>query len=141
MLRNIFFIFAISGTISHAYADVSAERRCLESDNKKIRLELVMVGDAGSKWQGGFVQYGKKKAPITIVYASSQDMDLGTRQDSTEQTWLEIVGKDVTGTYEFDTNGAAISGFRYTGKKNGKAVGFTDISGSMDSVETQCLTR
>lgn len=135
------FIFMISGTISLAYADVSVERRCLESENNKIRMELVLVGDAGSKWQGGFVQYGKKKAPITIVYAASRGMELGTRQESAEQTWLEIIGKDVTGAYEFDTNAAAISGFRYTNKKNGKAVGYTDISGSMDSVETQCLTK
>ncbi|MET3119090.1 hypothetical protein AAKU64_003329 [Undibacterium sp. GrIS 1.8] len=103
--------------------------RCLSSDasKKAIKLQFSTVGDDATGWSGAFVKYGKNGKPITLVVqkTSSEELIAGRPAEFTT-IWLEVVGDQITGTYEVATQGALINNFVYKNKRTGATMSFSE---------------
>ena len=87
----------------------------------------MQYSDATHNWNGGYVKYGNSKSPITIVYQTSKILnETEGRPIYFENTWLEIVGAEITGKYVIGSQGANIYNFEYTNRKSGKKYSFSE---------------
>jgi hypothetical protein len=117
------FIFAFGAT---AHAAIEEDFRCLiSSGTKPISLEFRQVGDAKVKWSVGYVLYKGSKQAIAIFLAKSEVTDKPEgRPWEFEDTWAEVVGGKITGTYTVSHQGATITSFTYKSDKDGKEFSF-----------------
>ena len=120
----------ITSLIAHgsiAYAAVEEDFSCLTSLGKKsISLEFHQIGDAKLKWGAGYVLYKGSKQAIPIVLHKSEVTDQPPgRPWEFEDTWVEVVGGIVTGSYTVSHQGANITSFTYKSAKDGKEFSFS----------------
>ncbi len=116
--------FIAHGSI--AYAAIEEDFRCLTSSGKKsISLEFRQIGDAKVKWSVGYVLYKGSKQAIPIVLHKSEVTDQPPdRPWEFEDTWVEVAGGKVAGSYTVSHQGANITSFTYKSAKEGKEVSF-----------------
>ena len=119
----------IATAITHcsiACAAIEGGFRCLTSYGKKsISLEFHEIGDAKVKWSAGYVLYKGSKQAISIVLDKSEVIDRPPdRPWEFEDTWVEISGGKITGSYTVSHQGANITSFIYKSAKEGKEFSF-----------------
>lgn len=107
---------------SIAYAAIEDDFRCLTSSDKKpISLEFRQIGDAKVKWSAGYILYKGSKQAVPIVLNKSEIADQPPgRPWEFEDTWVEVVGGKISGSYTVSHQGANITSFTYKSAKDGK---------------------
>ncbi|CAN5870110.1 hypothetical protein BH11PSE12_BH11PSE12_27590 [soil metagenome] len=114
-------IFFLIPCLSFA-SNIESNLHCFVSDStQKIKLEMMEYSDPIRNWTGGYIKYRNSKNPITIVYQTRKILDeTEGRPIYFENTWLEIVGAEITGKYVIGSQGANIYNFEYINLKSGK---------------------
>ena len=123
-----------------AHSAVTSESLCFElSETSPVKFEFRTFYDASSKWSGGFVKYAMSSEPISIVLTDSEDemLDPDSPWQSTT-TWSEVINGNVTGTYQFVSQGTHIVSMSYTKKSNGKVFHFGNNTSIDSSLESGC---
>lgn len=119
---------AISATLVsiHSNAAITEDFRCLSTSSAKpVSVEFRMLGKAEVSLNVGYVLYKGAKQAIPIVLAKSAVTDKPpNRPWAFEDTWVEVLGGKVTGTYTVSHQGANIDGFIYKAARDGKETVF-----------------
>ncbi|RON68108.1 hypothetical protein [Pseudomonas fluorescens] len=123
-----------------AHSAVTSESLCFElSETSPVKFELRTYYDEASKWSGGFVKYAKSSEPISIVLTDYEDEMLGPDAPWQSTTnWSEVINGNVTGTYQFVSQGTHIVSMSYTKKSNGKVFHFGNNTSIDSSLESGC---
>lgn len=138
-MNKLFFLFFALFPLG-AQSAVTTESLCFElSQSSPVKFELRTYYDEASKWSGGFVKYAKSSEPISIVLTDSEDemLDPDSPWQSTT-TWSEVINGNVTGTYQFVSQGTHIVSMSYTKKSNGKVFHFGNNNSIGSSLESGC---
>lgn len=126
MKARTLFVAIVTFIAPLAHAAIEEDFRCLTSDGKKaVALEFRQIGDPKVEWSVGYILYKGSRRAIPIVLAKSEVTDQPPdRPWEFEDTWVEIVGGKVNGTYVISHQGANITSFTYRSAKDGKEFAF-----------------
>ena len=138
-MNKFFFLFFALFPLG-AQSAVTTESLCFElSQSSPVKFELRTYYDEASKWSGGFVKYAKSSEPISIVLTDYEDEMLSPDAPwQSTTTWSEVINGNVTGTYQFVSQGTHIVSMSYTKRSNGKVFHFGNNTSIDSSLEFGC---
>ena len=119
-MKAILFIGLLGLSLYAKSADeLSTYKECYVGNNSSLRMRATFIGN--KLWAGGFVQYGAKKALISIVRAKHQEETLlEGRPAIVDEEWVEVVDGKINGKYHFTYQGAIFDKIEYINKKGVK---------------------
>jgi hypothetical protein len=122
-------LFLLNSACVYA-GSIESDLRCfVEKSTQKTKLEMRIYTDEARNWTGGYVKYGKNRAPISIVFHSAKTLEINEgRPSSFETIWLEISPTEVSGKYTTISQGANVYSLEYLGRKSNKKYTFSETA-------------
>ncbi|PTQ91444.1 hypothetical protein C8K18_13113 [Paraburkholderia sp. GV068] len=108
------------------HAEISHDTFCFGSSGEKpVNFEMTTYFDSSTKLSWGFVKNQKSPRAIPLILAEStaQTLDKDV-PDEVQTTWVEVLGKQVTGEYQMISQGAMVYSMVYISGKSGKKTAF-----------------